>query len=187
MTPTSSFKLVLILVLLGCATQSCVKDAIDLEQDDIQSSKIDDNIPYGEALILGKQLENPFSVDKMERALNTIQRTERQATINFINETSDSIKSTEGCDLDIDSGSSLTFEVKNNLGGKPNIDNFPVSIFSNCSMMYKDGNIFRCEKGIEDIKSYENRLQLASKEDTLVFEFTFRFTELKKANAEPCN
>ena len=110
-----------------------------------------------------------------------------EATINFINETSDSIKSTEGCDLDIDSGSSLTFEVKNNLGGKPNIDNFPVSIFSNCSMMYKDGNIFRCEKGIEDIKSYENRVQLASKEDTLVFEFTFRFTELKKANAEPCN
>ena len=81
MTPTSSFKLVLTLVLLGCTTQSCVKDAIDLEHDDIQSSKIDDNIPYGEALILGKQLENPFSVDNMEeRALNTIQRTERQAT-----------------------------------------------------------------------------------------------------------
>ena len=80
MTPTSSFKLVLILVLLGCATQSCVKDAIDFEQDDIQSSKTDNNIPYGEALILGKQLENPFSVDNMERALNTLQRTERQAT-----------------------------------------------------------------------------------------------------------
>ena len=80
MTPASSFKLVLILALLGCATQSCVRDAIDFEQDDIQSSKTDDNIPYGEALILGKQLENPFSVDNMERALNTLQRTERQAT-----------------------------------------------------------------------------------------------------------
>ena len=49
-------------------------------------------------------------------------------------------------------------------------------------MGYKDGDMFLCERGIEDISNYDNRKEI----DASVFEFTFRFTEEKKAMAEEC-
>lgn len=105
-----------------------------------------------------------------------------QATIIYINQTSDSIISEEGCQRDIALNDTLRIEINERLGVKPNINNFPVSIFF-CSMMYKDGNMLKCENKVEDIENYEDRKEISP----LVFEFTFRFTEERKANAEPCN
>lgn len=106
-----------------------------------------------------------------------------QATIYFLNETSDSIKSLEGCQRDIAAGQTLTLNLNDIvLGEKPGVDDFPVSVFSNCVMMYKDGNTLKCEYGIENIENYENRREIKP----MVFEFTFRFTEAKKADAEAC-
>jgi len=105
-----------------------------------------------------------------------------QATIIFINQTSDSIISEEGCQRNIALNDSLKIEINERLGVKPNINNFPVSIFF-CSMMYKDGDILKCENKVEDIENYEDRKEVTP----LVFEFTFRFTEERKAAAEPCN
>ena len=50
-----------------------------------------------------------------------------------------------------------------------------------CSFFYSKTH--NCEKGIRDIKKYENRKEV----NPLVFEFTFRFTEEKRKNSEPCN
>ena len=54
-------------------------------------------------------------------------------------------------------------------------------------MKYQNGNTFKCEQKIYDIKNYENKRQLEPIKDTLVFEFTFKFTEEKKMEAEDCN
>jgi len=109
-----------------------------------------------------------------------------QATIYFINETSNKIKSTEGCKRDINPNETISFTIKDFLGGKTNVNNFPVSIFNNCSTAYKDGDILKCEYGISNIVNYENKRELEKKGDTLVFEFTFRFTNEKMSRATPC-
>ena len=54
-----------------------------------------------------------------------------KVTIIFINETSSNIKSI-GCDREIAPGNTFKLEIEETLGTKPNIDNFPVSIFTNC-------------------------------------------------------
>ncbi len=106
-----------------------------------------------------------------------------KVTINYINETAGNVLSFEGCNKDISSGNTLTFLVEETVGSKPNINNFPVSIFTNCNMMYEDGSGLKCEDGINSIQNYEDRKEV----EPLVFEFTFRFTEERKNKAEPCN
>lgn len=102
-----------------------------------------------------------------------------KAIIKFINETSNLVVSEVGCERDVEPNGILIFEFNERLGTKPDVNNFPVSVFY-CEMMYKDGDVFRCERGIEN---YEDRKEVSP----LVFEYTFRFTEEKKAQAEPCN
>lgn len=106
-----------------------------------------------------------------------------KATINYVNETSGDVLSLEGCNRNITPGNTLSFTVEETLGSKPNIDDFPVSIFTNCNMMYKNGNDLKCEYGINLIDNYEDRKEVSP----LVFEFTFRFTEERKNIAELCN
>ena len=105
-----------------------------------------------------------------------------KATIKFINETSNLVVSEVGCERDVEPNGILIFEFDERLGTKPDINNFPVSVFY-CEMMYKDGDILKCESGVENIENYEDRKEVSP----LVFEFTFRFTDEKKAIAEPCN
>lgn len=106
-----------------------------------------------------------------------------KATIYFVNKTSDNIASPiVGCERNINPGDTLKLDINETLGSRANIDNFPVTIFSNCTMAYKDGNNLKCENGINDIKNYEDRKEVTPSE----FEFTFRFTEEKKAVASLC-
>ncbi len=105
-----------------------------------------------------------------------------KATIKFINETSSNIISI-GCDREIVPGTTFELEIAETLGTKPNINNFPVSIFSNCSMAYTDGTNLKCEDGIRIIENYIDRKEISP----LVFEFTFKFTEQRKSLARLCN
>jgi len=110
-----------------------------------------------------------------------------KATISFINETSDIVKSS-GCKKDLEPNEMHKLVIREVLGTKiNNINEFPVSIFTNCTMKYQNGNNFKCEQKIYDIKNYENKKQLESIKDTLVFELTFKFTEEKKMEAEDCS
>jgi hypothetical protein len=104
-----------------------------------------------------------------------------KATVYFINETSYYIKSI-GCDRNIEPNKTFVFEIDGTLGSKATADNFPASVFSNCSMAYQEGANLKCENGIRNIENYENRKEVAPSE----FEFTFRFTEGKKAVASLC-
>lgn len=105
-----------------------------------------------------------------------------KATISYINDTSEDVVSLEGCNKNISPGQTLTFTVEETLGSKPNLNNFPVSIFTNCNMMYKVANNLKCEKGINSIENYER-----NEVSPLVYKFIFRFTEEKKSKAEICN
>lgn len=105
-----------------------------------------------------------------------------KATINYVNETSSNIKAIE-CDRVIAPGATFKLEIEDVLGVKPNIDNFPVSIFPDCRMVYTDTNNLKCEDGIGNIANYIDRKEISP----LVFEFTFKFTEEKKLVANLCN
>ena len=105
-----------------------------------------------------------------------------KATINYVNETSSNIKAIE-CDRVIAPGATFKLEIEDVLGVKPNINNFPVSIFPDCRMAYTDTNNLKCEDGIRNIANYINRKEISP----LVFEFTFKFTEQKKSLANICN
>lgn len=71
-----------------------------------------------------------------------------KVTVKFINETSENILSLDGCNRNIEPGNTKTFIIEETLGQKPNIDNFPVSIFTNCIMKYQAGSDLKCEEGI---------------------------------------
>ena len=106
-----------------------------------------------------------------------------KATVYYINETADSILLVQGCYTDIAPNDSLVFLIDEAIGNIPNVDDFPIGAFTIiCPMGYKEGDKFLCERGIEDISNYENRKEV----EDLVFEFTFRFTEERKAVAEEC-
>lgn len=62
----------------------------------------------------------------------------------------------------------------------PTIENIK-DIRIDCEFFY--GRTHNCERRIRNIENYEDRKEISP----LVFEFTFRFTEEKKANAESCN
>lgn len=106
-----------------------------------------------------------------------------KATVYYINQTADSVLLLEGCFQGIASEDSLVFTIDEAIGRIATADDFPIGGFTiPCPMGYKDGDKFLCERGIEDISNYENRKEI----DASVFEFTFRFTEEKKAMAEEC-
>lgn len=110
-----------------------------------------------------------------------------KATIYFFNQSNDSIISA-GCNRDLAVNETYKQVIRTSLGIKVNdVEEFPVSIFTNCSMKYKIADGFKCEQEIYNINSYENKKQLESIKDTLVFELTFRFTEERKSMAKDCN
>mgnify|MGYP000046827434 FL=1 len=111
-----------------------------------------------------------------------------KATIYLINESSVIVKSDNTLNYTLHPGERIIHKESNSLDGdRPNINQYFLSFLQkNNTFTYNDDNS-KCEKRIYDILSYENRKELAKVGDTLIFEFTFRFTEEKKAQAEPCN
>lgn len=103
-----------------------------------------------------------------------------KATVFYINETSDLVVSYSG-ETRISPGDTLVSDFDSSLGGAVNKNSFPVSVLeiSTTSMYYQEGTSLKCENGIYDIQNYEDRKEL----EPFVFEFTFRFTEEKKAKA----
>lgn len=105
-----------------------------------------------------------------------------KATIFLVNETNVVVKSDSPFDYVIQPGETLVHSetYSNEYSNKPTEDSyqpFPHSYL----FFYGDGT--NCEIGLTDIENYENRKEV----EPLVFELTFRFTEERKANAEPCN
>ena len=107
-----------------------------------------------------------------------------QATIYLINNTPKIILSEEDCNSDIYPGDTLVFQQSNHLeySEKPSNNNYSPFPWGVCLFFYdKEKRI--CESGLRNIENYDNRKEISP----LVFEFTFRFTEERKANAVPCN
>ncbi|MDC3403020.1 hypothetical protein OAX38_02390 [Flavobacteriaceae bacterium] len=107
------------------------------------------------------------------------------ATIYLINETSVVIKSDDISGYVIQPGDtlirseSLTSEYKE----KPSINNYqPFANFAGRRMFKYGDDSSQCEYGLIRIENYEDRKETSP----LEFEFTFRFTEEKRENSEPC-
>ena len=105
------------------------------------------------------------------------------ATIRLVNETSVVIKSDDILGYVIQPGETLihTESHTNECEEKPTIDTYDPFATNNTLFIYGDNS--RCELGLNKIENYENRKGISS----LKFEFTFRFTEEKQAQASPCN
>jgi hypothetical protein len=106
-------------------------------------------------------------------------------TIFLINETNVVVKSDDTLGYIIQPGDTLIrFETfTNEYSERPNINNYdPFSVVEGSRVFIYDNNS-ECEFGLNDINNYEERKEI----NPLIFEFTFRFTEEKKANSSPCN
>jgi len=112
-----------------------------------------------------------------------------RGTVFYINESADTVVSLDshgGCEEKvIPPNDTLIYEFSSSVASRKklniNIDNFPTDVFTCREMLYKDGSTLRVEEEIKDIKNYENRKETSPR----VFEFTFRFTEEKKAKGGP--
>jgi hypothetical protein len=108
------------------------------------------------------------------------------AKIYLINETSVVIKSvSNSLGYIIQPGDTLihTESHTNEYGEKPSIDNYDPFATLSGSRLFIYGDNSKCELGLHKIENYENRKEV----NPLEFEFTFRFTEEKKAKAQNCN
>jgi len=105
------------------------------------------------------------------------------ATIYLVNETSVVVKSDDILGYIIQPGETLihTESHTNEYGKKPSIDSYDPFATNNSLFIYSDNS--KCEIGLNDIGNYEDKKEI----NPLKFEFTFRFTEEKRANSEPCN
>ena len=105
------------------------------------------------------------------------------ATIYLINETNVVVKSDTSLDYVIQPGDTLihTESYTSVYKNKPSINNYDPFATNNSLFIYDNNS--ECELGLSNIENYENRKEVAP----LEFEFTFRFTEEKRQNAEPCN
>ena len=102
------------------------------------------------------------------------------ATIYLKNETSSVIRSESGLGYEIQSGEIVVHKESETMSLKrPTVDTYQP--FSGEYVFYYIDES-KCEVGLTDIENYENRKEVSP----LHFELTFRFTEEKKANAEPC-
>lgn len=103
------------------------------------------------------------------------------ATIYLINETSSVIRSESGLGYEIQSGETIIHEEseEGEYSKRPTVDTYQP--FSGEYVFYYIDES-KCEVGLTDIENFENRKEVSP----LHFELTFRFTEEKKANAEPC-
>ncbi len=105
------------------------------------------------------------------------------ATIFLINETSVVVRSDNILGYVIQPGETIVHKetYTTEYINKPSIDNY--NPFSKSNSLFVYGNNSQCEYGLNKIENYENKKEIAP----LEFEFTFRFTENKRENAEPCN
>ena len=105
------------------------------------------------------------------------------ATIYLINETDVIVRSSESFGYEIQPGDTLihTESYTSIYKNRPSIDNY--NPFPPASILFIYGNNnSQCEYGLRRIENYENRSEISP----LEFEFTFRFTEEKRANSTPC-
>lgn len=103
-------------------------------------------------------------------------------TIYLVNETSGVVKSSRTFDYEIQPGQTVLHkeEYKNGeFAEKPTTETYS-PFYSTRYLFFYDES--KCETKLRDIKNYENRKEVSP----LVFEFTFRFTEERKATAETC-
>ena len=107
------------------------------------------------------------------------------ATIYLINETNEVVKSDVFSNYIIQPGDTLihTESHTNEYDEKPSIDNYDPFALADGSRVFIYGDSSQCEYGLSEIKNYENRKEIRE----LEFELTFRFTEEKRDNSEPCN
>ena len=104
------------------------------------------------------------------------------ATIYLVNETSGVVKSSRTFDYEIQPGQTVLHkeEYKNGeFAEKPTTETYS-PFYSTRYLFFYDES--KCETKLRHIKNYENRKEVSP----LVFEFTFRFTEERKATAETC-
>ena len=107
-----------------------------------------------------------------------------KATIFLINETTTIVKSDEMLGYIIQPGDTLIHKETDTIDGdRPSINQYFLSFLENRNTFMYDEDKSRCEEKIYGLEFYENRKEVAP----LEFEFTFRFTEEKKAVAESCN
>ncbi len=112
---------------------------------------------------------------------------ETTTKVTFINETSEAILPVGGCDCKVPNilpNSELVyvhtqFEAGSSLSDKPNTNN--LGIYIPCIFFYS--NTQKCKESVEEKTTWENFRQIREFE----FGFTYRFTEERKANAEPCS
>jgi hypothetical protein len=105
------------------------------------------------------------------------------AKIYLINETSVVVKSDNILGYIIQPGETLihTESHTNEYRERPSIDNYDPFATNNSLFIYANNS--QCEYGLNRIENYENRIEISEFE----FEFTFRFTEEKRENSEPCS
>ncbi len=105
------------------------------------------------------------------------------ATIYLINESSVIVKSDNELNYTLHPGERIIHKESNSLdGGRPDINEYFLSFLQKKNtFIYNDDNS-KCEEGIYNIINYEDRKEISD----LNFEFTFRFTDEKMANAKPC-
>ena len=133
-----------------------------------------------------------FSCGKQIEEFKTI-----DVTFYYINETNDTVtisgfcgfdefKNLQSQSIDILSGDTLILHQKERvytIPPNPSVENITLYTGGDCKAVY---NNEKCSGILDDfgnILHYEDRKEISP----LVFEFTFRFTEEKKATAEPCN
>lgn len=123
-------------------------------------------------------LSNGCTQSERETLYNT------KATIYLINETSDTVFSEDGCHRNILMKDTLI--IKEDLisvySEKPSINNYYPFSKGFCHFFYDKEKII-CQEGLRNVENYVNRNEIAP----LEFEFTFKFTEEKKKNSQPCN
>lgn len=107
------------------------------------------------------------------------------ATILLVNETDVVVKSDDLLGYVIQPGDTLVHKEShtNEYSKRPSINNYDPFAVVDGSNVFIYGDNLSCEIGLTDINNYENRKEVKP----LEFEFTFRFTEEKKASGVPCN
>ena len=114
-----------------------------------------------------------------EDCCNGLREYETSATIYLVNETSGVVKSSRTFDYEIQPGQTVVHKeaYTGEHTEKPTTENYR-PFYSTRYLFFYDES--KCETGLRDIENYENRKEVSP----LVFEFTFRFTEEKKAKAK---
>jgi hypothetical protein len=133
-----------------------------------------------------------FSCGKQVEKFKTI-----DVTFYYINETSETVtisgfcgfdefKNLQSQSIDILPGNTLVLHQKERMytiPPNPSVEKITLYTGGDCKVTYNNESCSGILDDFGNILHYEDRKEVSP----LVFEFTFRFTEEKKAQAEPCN